>query len=95
MKKVLFEREDWMVDTIDEMLKSTGRKEKLTSHDATTGETSAGEAAVALEAEVVNNEREGDVGDIGDVEEVEEDTVSKELTKLEMSINLNDAPVLH
>ena len=41
-----------------------------------------------MEAKVVNNKREGEVGD---VEEVEEDTVSKELTKPEMSVNLNDA----
>ena len=36
----------------------------------------------------MNNKREGEVGD---VEEVEEGMVSKELTKPEMSINLNDA----
>ena len=51
----------------------------------------AGEAVVTLEAKVVNNKKEGEVGDVEEVEEVEEDTVSKELTKPEMSVNLNDA----
>ena len=57
-----------------EMLKSTGRKKKPTSHDTTTEDASVRETVVALEAEVVNNEREGKVGD---VEEVKEDTVPK------------------
>ena len=83
-----------MVGRIDKMLKSTGRKKKLKSHDATPEKTRAGEVVVALEAKVVNNKREGEVGDVedvGEVEVVEEDTVSKDLTKPEMSINLNDA----
>ena len=46
-----------MVDTIDKMLKSTGRKKKPTRHDATPEETHTVEAVVALEAKVVNNKR--------------------------------------
>ena len=52
-----FLREDWLLDTIYEMLKSTGRKKKPTSHDTTTEDASVREAVVAFEAEVVNNER--------------------------------------
>ena len=78
VREFLFEREDWMIETVDQMLAATGRKKKLpindTSHDDSAvveGEDMAVEPEVEEEVEETTPISAGGLLEVGE-EEMEE-----------------------